>query len=55
MIRINDRIEPTKSEVKTAAILEGAFVILQEMMHGKDIVPLESDRVIKTLTDLITE
>ena len=30
------------------------FVMLQEMMHGKDIVPLEGDRVIKTLTDLIT-
>ncbi|MCC0176847.1 TetR/AcrR family transcriptional regulator [Waterburya agarophytonicola K14] len=31
------------------------FVMLQEMLHGKDIVPLEGDRVIKTLTDLITE
>ncbi len=30
------------------------FIMLQEMMHGKDIVPLEGDRVIKTLTDLIT-
>lgn len=30
------------------------FVILQEMLHGKDIVPLESERLIKTLTDLIT-
>lgn len=30
------------------------FVMLQEMMHGKDIVPLESDRVVQTLTDLIT-
>lgn len=30
------------------------FVMLQEMMHGKDIVPLEGDRMIKTLTDLIT-
>ena len=30
------------------------FVMLQEMMHGKDIVPLESDRAIDTLTDLIT-
>lgn len=29
------------------------FVMLQEMMHGKDIVPLEGDRVIDTLTDLI--
>ena len=31
------------------------FVILQEMMHGKEILPLESDRVINTLTDLITK
>lgn len=30
------------------------FVMLQEMMHGKDIVPLESDRVIQTLTNMIT-
>ena len=30
------------------------FVMLQEMLHGKDIVPLESDRVVKTLTTLIT-
>ncbi|MGK7882524.1 MAG: TetR/AcrR family transcriptional regulator [Crocosphaera sp.] len=30
------------------------FVILQEMLHGKDIVPLESERLIKTLTYLIT-
>ena len=29
------------------------FIMLQEMMHGKDIIPLEGDRVIKTLTDLI--
>ena len=30
------------------------YIMLQEMLHGKDIVPLESDRVIDTLTDLIT-
>ncbi len=30
------------------------FVMLQEMLHGKDIVPLESDRLVKTLTTLIT-
>ena len=29
------------------------FIMLQEMMHGKDIIPLDSDRLIKTLTDLI--
>ena len=31
------------------------FVMLQEMMHGKDILPIESDRVVKTLTDLIAK
>ncbi|MEM6614164.1 MAG: TetR/AcrR family transcriptional regulator [Cyanobacteria bacterium P01_C01_bin.72] len=31
------------------------FVILQEMMHGKDVVPIEGDRVIETLTSLITK
>ncbi len=30
------------------------FVMLQEMLHGKDIVPLEIDRLVKTLTTLIT-
>ncbi|MBE9044467.1 TetR/AcrR family transcriptional regulator [Pleurocapsales cyanobacterium LEGE 10410] len=30
------------------------FVMLQEMMHGKDIVPLSSDRLVNTLTELIT-
>ena len=31
------------------------YIMLQELMHGKDIVPLESDRLIKTLTNLITQ
>lgn len=30
------------------------FVMLQEMLHGRDIIPLESDRLVKTLTNLIT-
>lgn len=30
------------------------FLMLQEMLHGKDILPLESDRLINTLTDLIS-
>jgi TetR/AcrR family transcriptional regulator, regulator of autoinduction and epiphytic fitness len=30
------------------------FVILQEMLHAKDIIPLESDRLIHTLINLIT-
>ena len=29
------------------------FVMLQEMLHGKEIVPLEGDRLVKTLTELI--
>ena len=31
------------------------FVMLQEMMYGKDIMPLEDKRLVKTLTDLITK
>ena len=31
------------------------FVILQEMLHGKDILPLENERLVDTLTDLITK
>ena len=29
------------------------FVMLQDMLYGKDIIPLEGDRLVKTLTDLI--
>jgi TetR/AcrR family transcriptional regulator, regulator of autoinduction and epiphytic fitness len=42
----------------TARIMIGSlvyFIVLQEMMHGKNILPLESDRLIKTLVDLITK
>jgi TetR/AcrR family transcriptional regulator, regulator of autoinduction and epiphytic fitness len=41
----------------TARVMAGTlvyFLILQEMMHGKDILPLENDRLVNTLTDLIT-
>jgi TetR/AcrR family transcriptional regulator, regulator of autoinduction and epiphytic fitness len=41
----------------TARIMVGTlvyFVILQEMLHGKEILPLENDRLITTLIDLIT-
>ncbi len=31
------------------------FVILQEMLHGKDILPLENDRLVNALTDLIVK
>jgi AcrR family transcriptional regulator len=40
----------------TVRIIVGSlvyFVMLQEMLHGKDILPLESDRLTKTLIDLI--
>lgn len=30
------------------------YIMLQELMHGKDIIPLESDRLVETLADLIT-
>lgn len=30
------------------------FVMLQEMLHGSEILPLESDRLVKTLTEMIT-
>ena len=30
------------------------YIMLQELLHGKDIVPLESNRLINTLTHLIT-
>ena len=41
----------------TVRIIVGSlvyFVMLQEMLHGKDILPLESDRLTNTLIDLIT-
>jgi TetR/AcrR family transcriptional regulator, regulator of autoinduction and epiphytic fitness len=40
----------------TARIFIGAivhFLIVQEMLHGKDIVPMERDRLINTLVDSI--
>lgn len=40
----------------TARIFIGAivhFLIVQEMLHGKDILPLERDRLIETLVNLI--
>ena len=30
------------------------YVILQGLLHGKDLIPLESDRLVNTLTHLIT-
>ena len=40
----------------TARIFIGSivhFLIVQEMLHGKDIVPMERDRLIDTLIDSI--
>ena len=31
------------------------FVMLQEMLHGKDILPLANERLVDTLSDLITK
>ncbi|MFM2312964.1 MAG: hypothetical protein RLZZ04_2240 [Cyanobacteriota bacterium] len=45
-----------KDPEATVRIMLGSlvyFIMLQEMMHGKDIMPLESDRLINTLVDLI--
>lgn len=42
----------------TARVMIGTlvyFVMLQDMLHGQNILPLESERIVKTLTDLITE
>ncbi len=41
----------------TARIFIGAlvhFMIVQEMLHGRDIIPMERDRLIDTLIELIT-
>lgn len=41
----------------TARIFIGTlvhFMIVQEMLHGKDIVPMERDRLVNNLVDLIT-
>lgn len=41
----------------TARIILGTvvyFAILQEVMHGKDILPMEGDRLVNSLVDLVT-
>ena len=41
----------------TARIILGTvvyFIILQEVMHGKEILPMERDRLVNSLVDLIT-
>lgn len=47
----------TSDPEATARIFIGSlvhFLIVQEMLHGKDIVPMERDRLIDTLIHLIT-
>lgn len=47
-----------KDPEATARVMVGTlvyFVVLQEMLHGKDILPLENERLVDTLTDLITK
>lgn len=42
----------------TARVMIGTlvyFVILQEMLHGEDILPLENDRLVDTVTNLIVK
>ena len=45
-------------EEATVRIFMGSliyYIMLQELLHGKDIIPLERDRLVDTLTHLITE
>ncbi len=47
----------TSDPEATARIFIGSlvhFLIVQEMLHGQDIVPMERDRLIDTLIDLVT-
>jgi TetR/AcrR family transcriptional regulator, regulator of autoinduction and epiphytic fitness len=47
----------TSDPEATARIFIGSlvhFLIVQEMLHGNDIVPMERDRLIDTLIDLVT-
>lgn len=47
-------LEDPEATVRVMVGTMAYFVMLQEMMHGKDIIPIEGDRVIETLTNLIT-
>lgn len=49
------KLEDPEATVRVMVGTMAYFIMLQEMMHGKDIIPLEGDRVIKTLTDLIVK
>ena len=49
------KLEDPEATVRVMIGTIAYFIILQNMMHGADIVPLDSDRIVKTLTDLITK
>lgn len=49
------KLEDPEATVRIMMGTMAYFMILQEMLYGKDIIPLEGDRLIKTLTDLITK
>ena len=47
------KLDDPEATVRVVVGTMAYYIILQEMLHGKEIVPIESDRVIKTMTDLI--
>ena len=49
------KLEDPEATVRVMVGTMAYFIMLQEMMHGKDVMPIEGDRVIKALTDLITK
>ncbi len=49
------KLEDPEATVRVMVGTMVYFIMLQEMLHGKDIIPLEGDRVIETLIDLITK
>lgn len=49
------KLEGPEATVRIMMGTMAYFIMLQEMMHGKEIIPIEGDRVIKTLTELITQ
>ncbi|HEY9770169.1 MAG TPA: hypothetical protein V6C71_17045 [Coleofasciculaceae cyanobacterium] len=48
------KLDDPKPTVRVMVGTLNYFTMLQEMPHGKDILPLESDRPVNTLTRMIT-
>lgn len=48
------KIEDPEATVRVMIGTLVYFVMLQEMLHGKEILPLKNERIVNTLTDLIT-